>query len=103
MKYTIVALQPGEDWKREALLVMYKKIEQTQFLSQFSKFDADDSLNGFLFHHMPCLLYIIMWEAIFLPDIFSVNVFCVGWWYVEFHIHKGGNVCLMITGRGSSG
>lgn len=57
---------------------MYKKMVQTQSLSQFSNPDADDSHNGFVCYHMPYLLYIIMWEAIFLPDIFSVN-WCFVW------------------------
>lgn len=57
---------------------MYKKMEQTQSLSQFSNPDKDDSHNGFVFYHRPYWLYIIVWEAIFLPDIFSVS-WCFLW------------------------
>lgn len=57
---------------------MYKKMEQKQSLAQFSNPDVDNFLYGFVFYHTPCLLYMIMWEAIFLPDIFSVN-WCFVW------------------------
>lgn len=73
MKYTIIALQPGEDWKGEALL----RWSQSNLCFSFHS-DADDFHNGFVFYHMPCLLYIIMWEAIFPPDIFSV-IWCFVW------------------------